>query len=96
MRVDLEPSIQSGLQTPVESIEGVQESIDHTLKWPDGFYATITQSLPNVTAYIGNVFEVLSETFKTLFDPFQFLINVVQQLSSISGRCHSVCFQQWT
>ena len=70
MRMNPEPSIQSGLQTPVEGIEGVQKSVNHTLKWPDGFYATITQSLPNVTAYIGNVFEVLSETFKTLFDLF--------------------------
>ena len=95
MRVNPEPSIQSGLQTPVESSEGVQKSIDHTLKWPDGFYATITKSLPNVIAHIGDVFEVLSETFKTLFDMFQFLSNVVQQLGFISVRCHSVCFQQW-
>ena len=70
LRVDLEPSIQSGLQTPVESIEGVQKPVDHTLKWSDGLHTAITQSLPNITAYIGDVLEVLSETFKTLFNPF--------------------------
>ena len=77
MRMNPEPSIQSGLQTPVEGIEGVQKSINHTLKWPDGFYATITKSLLNVIAHIGDVFEVLSETFKTLFNTFQFLSNVM-------------------
>ena len=70
LRVDLEPSIQSGLQTPVESIEGVQKPIDHTLKWSDRLHTAITQSLPNITAYISNVSEILPKTFKAFFNPF--------------------------
>ena len=59
LRVDLEPSIQSGLQTPVESTEGVQKPIDHTLKWSDRLHTAIDTVRGMMSRLLGNAMSAL-------------------------------------